>query len=76
MCRHFDLLLSSALKVSDIFSGSQWQDMKETPFYGIPEHARPLLQAPTRILELQNVVYIIFSTLNTKKAHFALVCFR
>lgn len=31
-------------------------DGKEPPFYGIPEYARTLMQAPTRILELQNVI--------------------
>ncbi|MCO5563459.1 hypothetical protein L7F22_017101 [Adiantum nelumboides] len=29
---------------------------KQIPSYGVPEHAKPLLQAPTRILELQNVI--------------------
>ncbi|KAL2635598.1 hypothetical protein R1flu_007077 [Riccia fluitans] len=28
----------------------------ETPFYGVPEQAKPLLQPPSRILELQNLV--------------------
>ncbi|KAH7404548.1 hypothetical protein KP509_15G031000 [Ceratopteris richardii] len=31
-------------------------DGKQPPFYGVPEHAKTLLQAPTCILELQNVV--------------------
>lgn len=26
------------------------------PFYGIPEHAKPLMQKPTRVLELKNVL--------------------
>ena len=26
------------------------------PFYGIPEHAKPLMQKPTRVLELRNVL--------------------
>jgi splicing factor U2AF subunit len=28
----------------------------ETPFYGVPEQAKPLLQTATRILELRNLV--------------------
>ncbi|KAI5063011.1 hypothetical protein GOP47_0021558 [Adiantum capillus-veneris] len=31
-------------------------DGKQDPFYGVPEHAKTLLRAPTRILELQNVI--------------------
>lgn len=31
-------------------------DGKQEPYYGVPEHAKTLLQAPTRILELQNVI--------------------
>lgn len=32
------------------------QETTGTPFYGVPEHAKTLLQSPTRILELQNVI--------------------
>eukprot|EP00249_Psilotum_nudum_P015473 c25344_g2_i1 orf=181-1392(-) len=28
----------------------------ETPFYGVPEQAKPLLESPTRIVELQNMI--------------------
>ncbi|KAH7292416.1 hypothetical protein KP509_29G067000 [Ceratopteris richardii] len=32
------------------------EDGERTPFYDVPEHARTLLQPPTRILELQDVI--------------------
>lgn len=37
-------------------NASSEPDGKQAPFYGIPEHAKTLLQAPTRILEFQNVI--------------------
>eukprot|EP00252_Welwitschia_mirabilis_P014987 TRINITY_DN3308_c0_g1_i1.p1 TRINITY_DN3308_c0_g1~~TRINITY_DN3308_c0_g1_i1.p1 ORF type:complete len:1007 (-),score=291.58 TRINITY_DN3308_c0_g1_i1:183-3203(-) len=31
-------------------------DCDNTPFYGVPDHAIPLMQQPTRVLELRNVL--------------------
>lgn len=29
------------------------------PFYGIPEHAKPLLEKPTAVIKLKNVVLFL-----------------
>jgi hypothetical protein len=34
----------------------------ETPFYGVPEQAKPLLQTATRILELRNLVCLAMTS--------------
>lgn len=37
-------------------NASSETERTESPFYGIPEQAKTLLQTPTRVLELQNVI--------------------